>query len=437
VPVTPRIAMIAPFIAPLLSDEPVPGGGGAERQMALIARGLAQRGWDVHVLLRDAPRGRPTPGLRTWVVPFRYLGGPKRHLLPDLLALRRTLRQVRPDIIGIRNGGPYITASLIAHRWITRTPFVVWLQSDHDILPGVFYPNERSFAQRLPARAYKFSLRFADLLIAQTERQWQIAARVGRDAILIRNIAGMPRSDARPSPAPTCPPGYVLWAGSLAPNKRPALLRAVARLAPELRFMAAANGTNAEALARFGAQFQGLPNVKFLGAVPPADMEAWFAGTGCLLNTSAEEGFPNTFLQAWQYGAPVVTAGVDPDGVITAHGLGLVSPVRDESEAEVRALAASLSPLLSDDALRESVAAKARQYIADHHSQDANLSALDRVLRQTIAARTNTRRSLRPQKGTEGTRSGFRRREREEPQRTARKHQEKPEIIPPTTPTRG
>jgi len=64
-----------------------------------------------------------------------------------------------------------------------------------------------------------------------------------------------------------------------------------------------------------------LPNVKFHGPVPYHDIGALFERSRLLVGTSEVEGFPNTYLQAWGHGAPVV-AFLDPEDVIARKGLG-------------------------------------------------------------------------------------------------------------------
>jgi len=77
--------------------------------------------------------------------------------------------------------------------------------------------------------------------------------------------------------------------------------------------------------------------VRSLFRLAPGDLEwlgkksfesalTWFDRATVFINTSKRksEGFPNTFIQSWLRGVPVITLGVDPDGVIKANNLGYV-----------------------------------------------------------------------------------------------------------------
>jgi glycosyltransferase involved in cell wall biosynthesis len=82
-----------------------------------------------------------------------------------------------------------------------------------------------------------------------------------------------------------------------------------------------------------------LPNVQFHGHVPFAQIRALYERARILVGTSEIEGFPNTYLQAWAHGAPVV-AFLDPDRLIATHGLGTVVASPAEMQAAVAALLA-------------------------------------------------------------------------------------------------
>jgi len=76
-------------------------------------------------------------------------------------------------------------------------------------------------------------------------------------------------------------------------------------------------------------QCQALANLDFLGFQPFEKADHYFKQAKVFINTSLHEGFPNTFLQAWSRGIPVISF-VDPDDVIQKNNLGAV--VRTESE---------------------------------------------------------------------------------------------------------
>lgn len=64
-------------------------------------------------------------------------------------------------------------------------------------------------------------------------------------------------------------------------------------------------------------------------------MEKRFRRARLFVNTSAHEGFPNTFLQAWSQGIPVISF-VDPDDLIRKNRLGLVVHDIDEMARGIR-----------------------------------------------------------------------------------------------------
>jgi glycosyltransferase involved in cell wall biosynthesis len=80
-----------------------------------------------------------------------------------------------------------------------------------------------------------------------------------------------------------------------------------------------------------------LPNVSMLGAVRYADTGALIDRAKIFLNTSSIEGFPNTFLQSWIRGVPVVTF-FDPDGLVQRTPLGRVAKSVDDMREAIRGL---------------------------------------------------------------------------------------------------
>ena len=68
-----------------------------------------------------------------------------------------------------------------------------------------------------------------------------------------------------------------------------------------------------------------LTNFTYKGALPIETVNAILAEAHIFINTSASEGFPNTFIQAWLRKVAIVSLHIDPDDVVKNNQLGFVS----------------------------------------------------------------------------------------------------------------
>src|SRR5262249_1772906 len=147
-------------------------------------------------------------------------------------------------------------------------------------------------------------------------------------------------------------------------NKRPDLLIEIARKAPGIRFVVCGGPTTFAAAPGYGEKIastlRALPNVEYRGQVAPDEASRVIADAALFLSTADEEGFPNTFLQAWAAGTPVVTLRIDPDHVVERYGLGKVSLTVQQAICDIRML-------LDSDQEREAISSRARDYVARNH----------------------------------------------------------------------
>lgn len=348
-----------PVLAPEYSHLPA---GGAELQQALLAKALARRGWPVSMVVADLgqPDGAIWHGVKT-LKAFRPAEGLPmvRFFHPRWSKLHRALKRADADIYYTSTAGGHLAQIvLFARRRGRRVAFRIASNSD-------CHPRELLVQYRRDKALYRFGLRRCDLVLAQTgEQQRALRQHYGRESSLAPSLI---------EPAGRClaldeRDIGALWVGHLRSFKRPDLLLEVARRLPRIRFhMVGARMPGSEAL--FDAirlEAEKLTNVTFHGGLPYSKVRALFERARLFISTSAIEGFPNTYLQAWSHGTPVV-AFLDPDALIERFGTGRAVRTLDE-------MCAAVAGLSEDRTEWMRASERARSYMA-HHCEEGKILA--------------------------------------------------------------
>jgi glycosyltransferase involved in cell wall biosynthesis len=156
----------------------------------------------------------------------------------------------------------------------------------------------------------------------------------------------------------------VLWVSNIRQVKRPDRMLEIARAMPGQRFHMAGGPSpgEEELFLRIQAEASTIPNLTFRGAVPYLDVGALFSRARLFANTSDLEGFPNTFLQAWVRGIPVVTM-FDPDGVVQRSHLG-------SSHVSVPETIAGLDALLRSESAYRAASSAALEFMERRFGDD-------------------------------------------------------------------
>jgi len=279
-------------------------GGGAERQIYLLSKALSDE-FDVHVVVGDfgQPETERLEGVtlhRAYPLHDRENAlQPLKHLLVLWSAMRRADADVYVHRGFLRAAGfTYLMARLLGARWAFN------LANDSHV-------TEEPAALPVPLRVlHRRAIRDSDAVVAQTERQARgMRSEYGVEPHVVPN--GYP--PAEDPPGSDDRDGF-LWVGRLAEDqKRPHLFLDLAERLPSESFRLAGpaegNGEYARAVVD---RAESLSNVEYLGLVPPEEIHDEYRRARALVSTSAYEGFPNTFLEAWRQGTPVVSLSVDP-----------------------------------------------------------------------------------------------------------------------------
>lgn len=322
--------------------------GGESVQHVLLARAWRDLGHEVAMIVHDHGQGRVTDvdGIRA-VAPYsRHEGIPVlRFAHPRLTGMIGAMREIDADLYyQSPAGAPTGITAWFCRRHGKR--FITRIASDLACMPGkqlIRFWRDR--------KIYEYGLRKADLIVAQSEQQRTLLRQnYGLKSEVLDMAVDMPSG-----PPPTKDID-VLWVSNFRPVKRPEVVLDLARRLPQVQFVVA-GGALPGAEEYFHSVRQAasaLPNVTCPGAVPYAEVGSLFSRARIFLNTSEIEGFPNTFLQAWVRGVPVVTF-FDPDSLIKQRQLGLTA-------ADFEDMVRAIQLLLEEPEERERAGQRARAY---------------------------------------------------------------------------
>jgi len=335
--------------------------GGAERQQWLLARALATAGWAVTVGVR---RGMKVGERRSIDgVDFEGIGEGQ-----VLNAWYRFLAAERPDWWYWRCAD-HLWGPAVAIANVVKAGTIFSAGSDGDVHPRHAYLRRPRWWL-----LYAWGLSWSDRIFVQHESQRAtLSSRWQQKSHIVPSIAKgpdivTPHADRR---------SYVAWAGDLKQIKRPDLLVEIARRAPDILFIVCGDPAASTGSPHYSewilASLRTTPNIEYLGVVSQEKAERLIADAAVLLSTSDTEGFPNTFLQAWSSGTPVVSLTVDPGRIIQQRGLGIVS-------GSIDAATDDLHTLIASQQLRDEIGDRARGYVADTHNEAVVTAAFERAI---------------------------------------------------------
>jgi glycosyltransferase involved in cell wall biosynthesis len=342
-----RICIVGLADYPLLSRSTDGHVNGESLQHVLLARAWRDLGLDVSMVVFDQGQGaeRVHEGIRAIAAHEQGAGVPGlRFVHPRITGLLAALAVADAEIYYQSPSGSATGVTA----WFCRRHgrrMVYRVASDANCIPG--RQLIRLWRDR---KLYEYGLRRADLVATQTLAQSNLLLEhYGVPSVAV-NMAVEPPTEAAPNRRDI----DVLWVSNLRSVKRPELVLELARQLPQVNFTLAGGVVYQDYYDEIAAAAARLPNVTMLGHVPYDAIGALFARSRVFLNTSSVEGFPNTFLQAWIRGVPVVTF-FDPDRLVRQQRLGFAA----DSLADMRA---ALARLLLDDGEREALGTRARRF---------------------------------------------------------------------------
>jgi len=169
----------------------------------------------------------------------------------------------------------------------------------------------------------------------------------------------------------------VLWVGRIDPVKRAEIILQVARDCPDIEFdLVGPPGSDERYVSEILNQAKQLNNVTWHGAADFADIATYYQQAKILCCTSEFEGFPNTFLEAWGYGVPVIST-VDPDDIIARHNLGA-------AVSDPKTIGEALKEVAGDPEKMAEMAKAAHDYFLRKHDKNTAMGRFESLLETVI-----------------------------------------------------
>jgi glycosyltransferase involved in cell wall biosynthesis len=332
--------------------------GGESVQQTMLARAFRDLGYDVSMVVLDygQPDGEILDGIRVLKTYRENAGIPiLRFFHPRTSSVFSALRRANSQIY-FQSCSAGITGFVAWHCRRNHRSFIYRVASDGDCvaeLPLIRYNRDRAL--------YRFGLKHADLIAAQSYHQQKLLAQsFNQPSVVVKMAVEIP-----PIVESRQLDFDVLWINNLRPLKRPHQVLRLAERLPQYRFaMIGGAVPGSESLyEEVAIQAKTISNLAFLGPLPYHEAGEYFLRSRLFINTSEIEGFPNSMLQAWAAGLPVISY-FDPDGLNTRLKLG-------NSPTDMDEMAHSIRDYLENARLREQTGARAREYVASNHAPEA------------------------------------------------------------------
>lgn len=362
-----KVCFFAPKAYGYFNPELEKWAGGAETQQFLIARQMVDNGIDVSFIVGD--HGQPEVEIYDGIEVVKSFalaaGNRKLRFLPDMLKIRRAMEITDADIFNQRSTSFY-TGQMAFFASRLGKKFTFSIGSDYNCFPDC--DGHISFPM---TSLYRYGIKKADAIIAQTERQRTlIRENMSKDSVLIRNGIPIlhPPTGQVSSQGQDGAVGYTvgrrpefLWVGTFRRLKRPELFLRLAEEIPEADFtLVGGGGDESEFSENILRMASSKSNLSYVGFKRPDEIEEYYRRAFAYVNTSDLEGFPNTYLHSWRHGVPTLTIEIDPDSIIENNRIGYAAGNFDNLVKLSRELCA-------DRNLREEMSLRSLSYVSANH----------------------------------------------------------------------
>jgi len=354
-----KICIVTHYAYGALTGEDSGHIGGVERQTALMSEWLVKQGHQVSVITwnEGSADTETINGIQIIKLCRVDDGLPGlRFFTPRWTSLLKALKKADAEVY-YHNCAEYVTGQIAMWCQQKNKKFVYSVASDADCEMSL--PKLRTFRDRF---FFKYGLRHSHKIICQSNKQKKL-------------LADNYNFSAQTIPMPGTPPEgiadksiqfnqqKVVWVGRVQTVKRIEWLIDIAEKLPNINFdVVGPTDHNKAYTEEILPRAHKLSNINFLGKLSKTEMHNVYKNASLLCSTSIYEGFPNTYLEAWSYGVPLVCT-VDPDDIVKRFNLGASSTKQAD-------LIQAIDMLLNDREKWSLCAKNCENYYLEHHEMN-------------------------------------------------------------------
>jgi glycosyltransferase involved in cell wall biosynthesis len=336
---------------------------GIQVQMSFWARTFVKEGWTV-MSFSNQNRLVTQDGIR-FIERAKSNRLTKLHLeiIQELSDCIKCIK-LKPDLILVRGASRclFFLSKMCRRKNIRLIHFGA---SDTDFIPG----KEIVGGNTLNRKLYQNALHHIDYFVTQNkEQQTSLWNNYGKTSIIIPNI-WIPTKDCASEKL-----FDAIWVANLRPLKRAEWFVELAKGLPQYHFAIVGGPLIKDYYEYIEQSASEVNNLSLLGAKSFQEVNDLLSQSRVLVCTSEFEGFPNTFLQAWAQGLPVIST-VNPSKLLTTNHLGCFVESQEELETETLSM-------LSDENRYNNFVFSIKHYFLDNHFADKAYEKLSKYIQQ-------------------------------------------------------
>jgi glycosyltransferase involved in cell wall biosynthesis len=306
------------------SQHPKYGAGGAERQMFLIGRELLKRNVEFHYFTRKCEKRQKNQevidGIIVHTLGTKIDASPrtiKEKVLNlinsnDLTIFFRYFKKLNFDICHLRGSSTIIGIWAFFVKFIKHKKFVYTISHIRHCIPGTL-----NFS-RLNYKIFEYGIKKADVVVVLAEYMKKaLYDNYGINSVVIKSGHPVPKDTFKKDTPP-----MILWISRLVEWKKPELFLKICGKLKDVNANFVLIGPGDFMKKEISEFSKKHTNFSFIPGVPSGKDNEYYERASLFINTSVNEGYPNSFIQSWLYKTPVMSLSVDPDSDIIKNNLG-------------------------------------------------------------------------------------------------------------------